>query len=167
MSVAAPRQIKKLSRTGGEKPGYVFKLLRIKGYEPVALLDRPYHTEVIDQTEVSLRTDLKGVPITREVVDGELVDVTWWHGKPTDRPCLRCTVADGTVRPVIQTRRAARVRSDNRVPTVKDAGSWHLGCLRVKLAKLGRYGHDVHAGSGSPRCHCSTNADGKTIHTHK
>lgn len=148
MSIAAPRQIRARSKTGRQKAGHVFKLLRIKGFEPFDPIKLPYAQERVRHedgswTDVQLRTDLRGVPIQRQTVDGVLCDVTWWCGPASDRPCLGCSMADGKSRNVIRSSRPAKVMGDNRVPTFRDAGFWHVGCLTVKLANHGRNGHDT------------------------
>jgi hypothetical protein len=176
MVVAAPKQIRALSNTGKPKPAYIFKLLRIKGYEPFRVSDAAYHVERVRHedgswTDVRLTTDLKGIPITRQLVGGELQDVTWWMGRLSDAACTGCTIADGAVRPIARTVRASKHRSNGRVPEVKSAGLWHVACLIAKLANHGRFGHDIAAKASVTRCHCPTVTmpDGttKVKHEHK
>lgn len=138
MTIQAPRMVKARSASGRTKPGHVFKLLRIKGFVPFAATDGAYYQADGER----LTQDKRGVPITRQVVDGQLQDVTWWHGPVSDEVCERCTIAGGA-RPIIRATRPAAVRSDNRVPVVKSAGTWHVACLKLRLANYGRNGHDV------------------------
>ena len=156
MTIAVPRQIKARSRTGKPKAAHVFKLLQIKGYVPFAVSDAAYHQERVRHadgtwTDVRLTTNLRGTPITRAVVDGELMDVTWYHGPVSDAACTRCTIANGEARPIVRSTRTAKVKAGHdRVPVLhpdvlrgEQAEYWHLACLRLRLAQYGRNGHDV------------------------
>jgi hypothetical protein len=148
MVVAAPKQLRAFSNTGKPKAAYIFKMLAIKGFEPFRISDAAYHQERIRHddgtwTDVRLTTDLRGVPITRQVVNGELQDVTWWHGRVQDGACLGCTLADGKTRLIVRTMRAARKRQNGRVPVLLAAGVWHIECLKLKLKEHGRNGHDT------------------------
>lgn len=171
-TITTPKQLRATTHRGRAKPGYIFTLLRLKGFEPFSISDGAYAQERVRHddgtwTDVRLRTDLRGVPITRQMIDGELQDVTWWHGPVTDAVCSRCSIADGLVRAIVRSTRPSRVRSDNRLPVLKDAGTWHIGCLKIRTANLGRYGRDVAVKSGVTRCHCKPNADGEVTHKHK
>ena len=172
--IAAPKQLRPLSRTGRAKPGYIFKMLRLRGFEAFDPVHRPY--AVVGETE--LTRDVHGVPITRSRVAGELVDASWWHGPAADGPCAGCGVADGRARRVVRMTRPARVRQHNRVPELSiplerlhEAPTWHPGCLSARLTGSGRYGQDVAIKSGRSRCACKPvrQPDGtmKVKHEHK
>lgn len=161
--IVAPKRVRPESHSGRPKAGYIFQMLRIRGFEPFDPVGQDHtqvrvgsHEEIKSgraraiigditgsHKDVRLSVDKHGVPIQRMMLDGDLMDVTWWKGRISEGVCQGCTVADGRAREVVRTIRPARIRRDNRVPTVKTAGFWHLGCLRLKLQKHGRYGRDV------------------------
>jgi hypothetical protein len=157
--IAAPKRITPTSNTGKPKAAYVYKLLGTDGYEPFAPVARDYaivrrdehgirdkrlltQARPVGEHYLALATDRRGVPITRATVDGEPVDLIWWKGPRTDHACTRCTIADGKARNVVLMTRHARVRGNNRVPTLQDAGTWHPDCLAAKLLRS-QFGQDV------------------------
>jgi hypothetical protein len=136
-SIQAPRMVKARSGSGKQKAGHVFKLLRIRGFVPFDAEGVAYYDDGVTR----LSQDKGGTPVVRQIVDGQLQDVTWWQGGVSDAPCQRCSITGGA-RQIVRTTRPAAVRTDNRVPVVKSAGVWHVACLKTKLARAGRFGHD-------------------------
>jgi hypothetical protein len=131
--IAAPKRITPTSNTGKPKAAYVYKLLGIRGYEAFA---------PVTFGDGRVERDHRGAPVSRTVVDGQLTDLIWWKGPRTDHACTRCTIADGKARNVVLMTRHARVRGNNRVPELQDAGTWHPDCLRAKLLRS-KFGQDV------------------------
>lgn len=142
--ISAPKRITPTSNTGKPKAAYVYKLLGIRGFEAFA---------PVTFGDGRVERDHRGTPISRTVAaGGELTDIIWWRGPKSGGACRRCTIADGKARPVVLMTRRARVRGNDRVPTLREMGTWHSDCLSARLQR-GRFGQDTrqHAGvAGGP-----------------